>query len=240
MTRETESPVVIRDYFDQQQKYYMTAKLMTRQLDLEVAKYLNQEVHGRILAVGGMWSFFEWSPQVREMTVLDLSEQMLKAYCPERAHAVTGDLYAVDFPPDRFDSIVFPMLLHHTAQGSWHETTRRVAEAIRLARSWLAPSGQLFIVEWCPHRFWYGLERAVLPLTRLFLKQIGQPLVIAHPRAFYERVLTKHFGEVESRWIAPADFRWWSWFPLFLNTPWLRLPFFLYPKMYLFRATARE
>lgn len=240
MTRETESPVVVRDYFDQQQQYYMTAKLMTRQLDLEVAKHLNRDVSGRILAVGGVWDFFEWTARIQEMTVLDLSERMLTAYCPEGAQALTGDLYTMDFPPGRFDSIVFPMLLHHTAQGSWEQTRRRVAEAIRRARSWLAPGGRLFIVEWCPHRVWYGMERALLPLTRLFLKRIGQPLVIAHPRAVYERVLAQHFATVEARWIAPADFRWWSWFPLFLNTPWLRLPFFLYPKMYLFCATVPE
>jgi Methyltransferase domain len=237
MRPETDDAIANRDYFDERQRYYMTAKSMTRQLDLEVAAVLNREVRGRTLAVGGIWDFFEWRPHLRELTVLDLSERMLNAYCPAGARAMKGDLYALDFAPATFDSIVFPMLLHHTARGGWRESVGRVVEAVERARSWLDAGGRLFIVEWCPNGAWYAAERAFLPLTRLFLKRIGQPLVIAHPRWFHERLLGRHFARVEAMRVSPPGFRWSATFPLFLNTPWLRMPFFVYPKMYLFSAT---
>lgn len=237
---ETDDLIAIRDYFDEQQRYYVTAKAMTRQLDLEVARYLNQEVRGRTLAVGGIWDSFEWRPHLSELTVLDLSGQMLRAYCPAGARGMVGDVYAQDFPPGSFDSIVFPMLLHHTAQGGWQESVQRVVDVVGRARSWLDAGGRLFIVEWCPSRAWYLAERVLLPLTRLFLARIGQPLVIAHPASFYERLLGRRFSRVEARRVEPPGFRWSATFPLFLNTPWLRLPFFIYPKMYVVSATVAD
>ena len=230
----------LREFFDEQQAtdQYSVLKSLSAELDRFAARLLNAEVRGRTLAVGGVWDHFEWRPHLESLTVLDMSERMLAAYCPANARGIVGDLYAQEFEPQSFDSVVLPLILHHTPQGSWHDCEQRIEEAIGRSSRWLKKDGRLFIVEWCPHPVWYGLERLVLPLTRRFLALLGQPLVVMYSLAFYKRVLAKHFGNVQALPVNPEGFNWWAWYPVFMSTPWLRLPFAIYPKMSLFFASS--
>jgi hypothetical protein len=226
----------LREFFDEEADQYPLLKSLSAKLDLFVASYLNHEVRGRTLAVGGVWDHFEWRPHLESLTVLDMSERMLAAWCPQNARGIVGDLYVHEFPPASFDSVVLPLILHHTPQGNWLESQRRVDEAVARASRWLTDEGRLFIVEWCPHPAWYWLERIVLPLTRRFLALLRQPLVVMHSRAFYEEILARHFRRVETIPVVPDGFNWWAWYPIFMSTPRLRLPFAIYPKMTVFAA----
>lgn len=226
----------LREFFDEEADRYPWLKSLSAELDLFVARYLNEQVRGRTLAVGGVWDHFEWRPHLESLTVLDMSERMLAAWCPQNARGIVGDLYVHEFPPASFDSVVLPLILHHTPQGGWVESQGRVDEAIARTSRWLTATGRLFIVEWCPHPAWYWLERIVLPLTRRFLALLRQPLVVMHSRAFYEEVLSRHFCEVDTIPVTPAGFNWWAWYPIFMSTPRLRLPFAIYPKMTVFAA----
>jgi len=230
----------LRDFFDRQQvdQQYESLKSMTRDLDREAARLLNDMVRGDTLTVGGIWDFFVWGDQIGSLTVLDLSPEMLKVYCPEGATPVVGDIYRHEFPPESFDSIVFPLMLHHTAQGSWRDCESRVERAIDLARSWLRRDGQLILLEACPNPAWMPVQRALLPLTKWFLALFKQPLVVMHTRGFYERKLTEQFGSSRSRLVHPEGFNFWKWYPVFMAVRWLRVPLVVYPKLYVMSAPA--
>lgn len=230
----------ISKFFDRQQSsnQYESLKKMTRGLDVVAGNELNHGVRGRVLTIGGVWDFFEWGDQIESLTVLDLSVEMLKAYCPEGAHSVIGDLYTYEFAAQSFDSVVFPLILHHTAQGSWRSSEQRIEEAMRRAHRWLKPGGHVYIMEYCPHPGWYPVQRALLPVTRRFLRFFEQPLVVMYTRSFYERVLTGTFGSCEIHQIAPEGFNYWTWYPVFMSIRWLRLPFAVYPKLHVMSAPA--
>ena len=231
----------LREFFDRQQvtNQYESLKQMTRQLDLVAAHYLNAEVCGDALTVGGIWDFFAWGDHLRSLTVLDLSPQMLAVYCPARARGIIADLYSCEFRPGSFDSVVFPLMLHHTPRGNWRSCEARIEEAVARAHRWLRPQGRVFILEYCPHPVWYPLQRGLLPLTRSFLKAFNQPLVVMHTRGFYERTLRARFGSCEARRVAPDGFNYWAWYPVFMSIRWLKMPFALYPKLHIFAAPER-
>jgi hypothetical protein len=228
----------VREFFDHQQseKQYESLKSMTRDLDLEAARLLNSTVTGDTLSVGGIWDFFEWSGQLGSLTVLDLSPEMLKVYCPERAIGVVGDVYQHEFPAESFDSIVFPLMLHHTPRGKWRSCEARIEEAMDRVKPWLREGGHVFILEYCPHPAWSPVQRILLPLTKWFLAKVHQPLVVMYTRAFYQRVLDERFGSSEAHLVDPEGFNYWKWYPIFMSTRWLRMPLALYPKLHVIVA----
>jgi Methyltransferase domain len=244
MTQARQSPShqKLREFFDRQQatNHYEALKRMTGKLDLVAADYLNTEVRGDALTIGGIWDFFAWGDHLRNLTVLDLSPEMLKVYCPPRARGIIGDLYTCEFHPGSFDSVVFPLMLHHTPQGSWRSSEARIDEAMARAQRWLRPPGRVFILEYCPHPAWYPLQRGLLPLTRGFLKAVNQPLVVMYTRGFYERMLRARFGSCEARRIDPEGFNYWAWYPVFMSIRWLKMPFAIYPKLHIFAAPGRS
>jgi Methyltransferase domain len=231
----------VRDFFDRQQaeNEYESLKQMTQELDIEAGHSLNALARGDTLSVGGIWDFFSWGDRLESLTVLDLSSEMLKVYCPENATGVVGDFYTHDFPEKSFDSIVFPLMLHHTPQGNWRSCEARVEHAVERAQRWLREDGQLVILEYCPSPLWLPLQRALLPLTKSFLTRFDQPLVVMYGRAFYERVLTERIGSVWSQRVDPKGFNYWKWYPVFMSIRWLRMPMALYPKLHVFVAGRR-
>jgi hypothetical protein len=228
----------VREFFDHQQAdhRYESLKDMTRELDLEAARLLNSTVTGDTLSVGGIWDFFSWSDQLGSLTVLDLSPEMLKMYCPENAIGVVGDLYRHQFPAKSFDSIVFPLMLHHTPRGNWRSCERRIEEAMDRVRPWLREDGHVFILEYCPQPAWSPVQRALLPFTKWFLAKFNQPLVVMYTRAFYQRVLDERFGSSEAHPVDPEGFNYWKWYPIFMSTRWLRMPLVIYPKLHVMIA----
>ena len=236
------SPDDVRAFFDNQhaEDEYASLKAMTRELDVEAGRQLNAVVHGDALSVGGVWDFFSWGDRLESLTVLDLSYEMLKSYCPPNAVGIAGDFYSHVFPEGSFDTVVFPLMLHHTPQGSWRNSEARIEEAVDRSRRWLRENGQVVILEYCPAPVWILVERTLLPLTRRFLARFDQPLVVMYPRSFYERVLQERIGPVESVRIEPEGFDYSKWYPVFMSIRWLRMPMSIYPKLHIIRANMRR
>ena len=230
----------VRTFFDRQQEthQYESLKAMTLELDEEAARVLNSAARGDVLSVGGIWDFFSWEDQLQSLTVLDLSSEMLKSYCPADATGIVGDFYDHDFGDERFDTIVFPLMLHHTPQGNWHACEARVVEAIERAHGLLREGGHLYIFEGCPAPAWMPVQRALLPVTKWFLARFGQPPVVVYSRAFYERVLTERFGSCEAKLVDPEGFDYRKWYPVFMAVRWLRMPLSVYPKLHVISAPA--
>ena len=228
----------VREFFQHQHATdrYAELKRKTSELDAAAADRLHAVVCGNVLLIGGVWDFFEWTAAVTHLTVLDLSMEMLNSYCPEGARRVEGDLYDMEFPAGSFDTVVFPLILHHTPRGNWRSCKARIDKAIERAHRWLRPGGQVIIVEYCPNPAWSPVQRLVLPITRRFLAAFGQPLVVMHTRRFYERRLARYFVNVHGERIRPPDFDYWTWYPVFMSIGWLRMPLALYPKLHIFRA----
>jgi hypothetical protein len=231
----------LRAFFDSQQvdNEYESLKAMTRELDVEAGRQLNAIVHGDVLSVGGVWDFFSWADRLKSLTVLDLSHEMLKQYCPQNAVGVLADFYSHEFPEESFDTVVFPLMLHHTPQGNWRRCEARIEDAMERARRWLRKDGQVVILEYCPAPAWIPLERALLPLTRRFLAKFDQPLVVMYPLSFYERALRERIGPVESLRVDPEGFNYSKWYPVFMSIRWLRMPMSIYPKLHVIRADLR-
>lgn len=225
----------LEEFFAAQQRdsSYEALKTLTRGVDRAAADLLNARVRGRVLSVGGVWEFFAPGPGLSGLVCLDLSAPMLESYAPAGAEKVVGDLFETELPEGSFDGVVFSLILHHVARGGWGECERRLRDALARARRWLKPGGTVFILEYCPHPAWMLVQRVLLPLTRLFLKLAGQPLVVMHDRGFYERELAAlGFESVEARRISAPGVGDWTWFPVFMAVPWLKLPLKLYPKMH--------
>jgi hypothetical protein len=129
-------PGLLREFFDRQQQssQYESLKSMTKELDQEAARLLNAGVKGDALSIGGIWDFFVWSDELKSLTVLDLSPEMLKDYCPKGATGIVGDIYDHDFGSQTFDTITFTLILHHTPQGNWRACEARVVDAVAKAR----------------------------------------------------------------------------------------------------------
>jgi SAM-dependent methyltransferase len=216
---------------------YRDLKTLTRAQDELAASVLNAGLRGRALTIGGVWEGFSAGPAVKELSALDLSAEMLKSYAPEGARQIVGDVFETDLPEASFDSIVFSLMLHHVAEGGWARCEERVRTAIARAARWLAPGGTLFVLEYCPHPAWMPLQRLGLPLTKAFLALAGQPLVVMHPTAFYEKALGEAgLRSFVDRPIRPENVSPWTWFPVFMAVKWLKLPLGVYPKMHIFSA----
>lgn len=228
----------VRDFFDRQQSgnQYESLKAMTSALDIEAARSLNQQASGDVLSIGGIWDHFTWGEQLRALTVLDLSPEMLEAYCPVGAIGVVGDLYTYEFASGSFDTIVFPLMLHHTPVGNWRSCEARITDAVDRAQGWLRPSGKLIILEYCPHPAWLPVQRGLLPLTRRFLAAFGQPMVVMYGRSFYEEVLSHRFGTVRVDRVETDEFDDSKWYPIFMAIRWLKMPLKMYPKLHIITA----
>jgi Methyltransferase domain len=236
---EADGPAV-REFFEQQSvEGYSALKALTQELDLEAARLVNERVSGDVLSIGGVWDGFEWTSAIDSVTVLDLSARMLDMYCPPGAARVEGDLYDHTFPAARFDTVVLPLVLHHTPQGTWGQSEQRVRDALARADRWLRPGGTIVVVEYCAQPAWVLAQRFVLPLTRRFLLQFGQPLVVMYSRRFYERALGERFDDTTSLPVDPEGFDYWRWYPVFMGVGWLKVPLAVYPKLHVLVARRR-
>lgn len=224
----------VADFFAEQVRSdkYRSLKAQTEAFDRAAAAVLNERMRGRVLAIGGLWDYFERTPAVTELTVLDLSIEMLATYGRDDATVISGDFFEMELEAGSYDTVVFPLMLHHVAQGSWAECEARVRTALARATSLLAPGGDLMIYEYCPSPMLRFAQRLALPLTRKLLARNGQPLVVMHSLAFYREALEAAGG---SSAVVPIPVRPpnpWAWYPIFMSSRWLRIPIGLYPKPY--------
>ena len=103
----TEDEIV--DFFkDQSGEKYSSLKKQIELHDREIAGLLNQKAIGDVLSIGGVWEFFEWNSQLKSLTILDLSKEMLEDYAPENSIPIVGNLFTHEFNSQQFDAVVFP------------------------------------------------------------------------------------------------------------------------------------
>ena len=226
------------EFFDRQSETneYASLKAMTRELDVAAARIVNEQAAGDVLSVGGVWDWFEWTPALGSLTVLDLSARMLDAYCPSGGVRMEGDLFDVEFPPASFDTVVFPLVLHHTPLDDWPTSQRRVRDAFARAHRWLRPGGRVVIIEYFSQSTWAAAQRAALPITKRFLRRFGQPLVVMYTQRFYEAALAEQFHTIEAQRVQPQGFNYWKWYPVFMGVRWLRVPLAVYPRLHVLTA----
>lgn len=225
------SPAVADFFADQvRSDRYRSLKAQTEVFDRAAAAVLNQRMRGRVLAIGGLWDYFETTPAVTELTVLDLSIEMLQTYGHAEATVISGDFFEMDLEAGAYDTVVFPLMLHHVAEGSWRECERRVRLALSRGAALLAPGGELLVYEYCPAPWLRLAQRLVLPITRRLLAHNGQPLVVMHSLAFYRQELAAAAGQARVLPITARPARPWAWYPVFMSSRWLRIPIGLYPK----------
>lgn len=241
MTPPTD-PRLLVDFFDEQQQSakYDVLKARTELIDRRAAQMLNAGARGDVLSIGGVWDYFEKGPDLGSLTVVDMSEKMLDAYAPPGSKKIRGDFYVCDFEPGKFDTIVFPLILHHVAEGegsTWAFCKRRISDAFALAARWVKPGGSIFVMEYCPHPAWIPIQGALVPVTKRFLRAVGQPLVAMHSRDFYLAELSRASLSPRAVALETDGFTWRSWYPLFMATPWLKVPFAVFPKPYVFVGT---
>jgi SAM-dependent methyltransferase len=149
---------------------------------------------------------------------------------------VEGDLFEVEFPGGAFDTIVFPLVLHHTPRDDWRTSEQRVRDAFARAHRWLRPGGRVVVIEYCSQAIWAVAQRAALPLTKRFLNRFGQPLVVMYTRRFYEVALADWYDEIVSQRAEPEGFNYWKWYPIFMGVRWLRVPLAIYPRLHVLTA----
>ena len=231
----------VRDFFEKQQinDQYDSLKAMTRDLDLAAASMLNSAMKGDILSIGGIWDHYESNTATKSLTVVDLSPLMLNAYCPEGAKGIVGDFFELSLDKNSYDILVFPLMLHHTPKGTWRQSQNRVTEALELASELIRPGGELFILEYCPQKFWMPFQKILYPVTRIFLKIFSQPLVAMYPERFYEHEIIRQFGNCKIKRISTDDQNDRRWYPVFMSIRWLKIPFRWYPKLTLISSTSR-
>ena len=227
-----------RAFFDQQtaDNRYSQTKEQCRGQDEAGSHILNAEVSGDVLVVGGVWDWFEWKPALKTLTILDVSSGMLQAYSPPGAVPILGDFFELEFAEGSFDAIVFPLMLHHTAERSWGYSALRIRQALERARRWLRPGGRVLIFEHCPHRAWSPIQRLLFPVTKQFMEMIGQEVVLMNTREAYEDHLRAVFGACQTVAVRAHGLKPWSLLPVFLGAPWIKLPFAVYPKAHVFLA----
>jgi SAM-dependent methyltransferase len=151
--------------------------------------------------------------------------------------------YECDFAAGQFDTVVFPLILHHVAEGegsTWAFCKSRIRDALSLAARWLKPGGEVLVMEYCPHPAWIPIQGALVPVTKRFLRAMGQPLVAMHSRDFYLDELRQASLSPRAIALETDGFTWRSWYPLFMATPWLKVPFAVFPKPYVFVGARRS
>jgi len=228
----TEDEIV--DFFkDQSGVKYSSLKKQIELHEREIAGLLKQKAIGDVLSIGGVWEFFEWNSQLKSLTILDLSKEMLEDYAPENSIPIIGNLFTHEFNSQQFDAVVFPFILHHTAEGSWTNCENRIVDAFERAHRWLKPNGKILIIEACPHPLWYPVQRGLFSFIKLFLAIVKQPPVVNFTKSFYLQKLNQKFRNSVALKIIPEGYNQWAWYPVFMATHWLRLPMIIYPKIHL-------
>lgn len=235
----SDSDSKVASFFDVQASddRYRSLKALTEAVDHHAADLLNAEMKGDVLTIGGVWDYYEPRSAISSMTVVDVSESMLATYTPEGAIGLVGDLFDLDLAPSSFDSVVFPLMLHHLAAQNWATSLDRLDQAVSIAASCVRDGGRVLIYERCPVTALYQLQRLALPVSKRVLERSGQPLVIMHSLKHYMSVLRRHFRSVEATSVSTHGMSPWTMYPVFMTSSLLRIPHGLYPRPYVIKAS---
>lgn len=159
---------------------------------------LKDELKGCVLSVGGLWvGAVPRAMSESEITVLDVSAEMLSSFETQGARGVLGDGRDMPFSAAQFDHVVFPLVIHHITDGGARGARRNTIRVLKEAHRVLRPHGSVWVREITVPRWAYAIQLASAPLSERVLARFGIPLVILHSNAFLrDALLQTGFGEI--------------------------------------------
>lgn len=195
------------------------------------ARHIEQGVSGRVLSIGGMWPRHSQDAiSVLDLTVADVSEEMLRPHREAGLSTALDDARSLSFPDASFDHVVLPLVLHHITEQSWVAAREEVNKVLAEVRRVLKREGRVWISEFSVSRPVYWAEAVAAPISRLVLGLAGIPLVVMHSTEFYRGALLRHnFSDVQSYYPDPPDASWRDPIRPIIGLPWLKVPRGLYP-----------
>ncbi len=195
------------------------------------ARHIEEGVSGRVLSIGGLWPrHSQEALSDLDLTVADVSEEMLRPHREAGLCTALDDARALSFPDASFDHVVLPLVLHHITDQSWVAARREVNKVLAEVRRVLKRGGRVWISEFSVSWTVYCSEAAAAPLTRFVLGLAGIPLVVMHSIDFYRSTLRRQqFDDLQSYYPVPADASWRDPIRPIIGLPWLKVPRGLYP-----------
>ncbi len=195
------------------------------------ADILNRELEGgRVLCVGGPWVAADTE---LDLTVVDVSLAMLRAYAAAGMRPVLGDARRLPVGGPSFDHLVVPLVLHHITGRGGRDARSNVRTAVREAMRLLRPGGKLWIQEIVVPGPIYAAELALAPLTRRLLGLKRIPLVVFHTDRFLRRSLEEAgYERVRSMVTDSPHEKWHDWITPVIGLPELKIPRLLVPVGY--------
>lgn len=198
---------------------------------VRTAAAIEAQIAGRVLCVGGLWS--RMNPEVLgscEVTVVDLSADMLSHYQELGVELMVGDARSLAVGDNTFDHVVFPLVLHHITDQSGVVARSNVRRALAEARRVLKPGGRIWISEFSVSRPVYAAEILLAPVTSRALGLKGIPLVVMHHADFYQKSLREQgFGDIALKPIQATRASPFDLIQPVIGLPMLRVPRFMYP-----------
>ena len=123
--------------------------ILPKRKPVEFLDLLNAQKHDKILEIGAGTGRIakHYGLKVRDLTLLDPAENMLKRAIEHLPHAkpIVGFSERMDFSSNSFDKIVCYDSLHH-----WQNQMKGLKEAYRVLR----PGGKILVLEVDQNNFW--------------------------------------------------------------------------------------
>ena len=122
------------------------------------ARRLEAALEGRVLCIGGLWAQIDLEACRCELTVGDISPEMLRFWESERVETKVCDALDLPFEDGSFDHLVYPLVLHHIAGVHGGQARANLRAALQEASRVLKPGGGLWISEFTVARPVYWAE----------------------------------------------------------------------------------
>lgn len=196
----------------------------------KIAAVLHAGLHGEVLAIGGTWVGCDPDAFRGRLTVTDVSISMLIGFREQTPRLVQSDASQLPFGENRFDHIVYPLVLHHLAGHSISTAREILRSTLIRGIATLKPGGRVWISDFAISRPVFLAQRLAAPMTRALLSSLGQPFVVMHARSHYLRLL-RELGcrEISASEPRPPDVHALDWVPPIIAAPRFRVPRFMLP-----------
>ena len=161
---------------------------------------------------------------------MDLSVGMLSLWSHDKIIKFCADARKLPLQDSSFDTIIFPMILHHIVGESARTAKDGIIDALNEARRTLSQNGIIIIYDFSVSNWIYALEMSLAGMTKRILSLKGIPLVIMHSLDFYDDVLLKT-GFINTEKLITKD-RSKNYFEIIrpiIGLPWFAIPRGLYP-----------